>query len=262
MAVPANTVKERSVIEDRIKDILETTLDSLQYMTVDRELEENAGMQKDILVYTYTGEVEEVAEGAGNTERGTVAFTEVPYKVKVKQQVFDYTDEQYMKDPMIVEVGAKGMAQTMKNDMNSDFFTEIAKASQTVTATAFNYDTVVDALEKMNLEDESGLFLIIGSDLKADIRKDQDFKSAQLGQILFDGQVGDICGIPVVHSKKVPANTAFLATKEAVTCFMKKESEAESDRDKEKRINTEILRKVCVVALTDNTKVVKITVSA
>ena len=43
---------------------------------------------------------------------------------------------------------------------------------------------------------------------------------------------------------------------------MKKQSELESDRDKEHRINTEIGRKVCLVALTDATKVVKITISA
>ena len=62
-------------------------------------------------------------------------------------------------------------------------------------------------------------------------------------------------------SKKVPANTAYLATKEAVTCFVKKQNEVEQDRDKEKRINTVITRKVALVALTDATKAVKITVT-
>ena len=65
--------------------------------------------------------------------------------------------------------------------------------------------------------------------------------------------------MPVAFSKKVPANTAYLATKEAVTCFIKKQNEVEQDRDKEKRINTVITRKVALVALTDATKAVKIT---
>ena len=63
-------------------------------------------------------------------------------------------------------------------------------------------------------------------------------------------------------SKKVPAKTAYLATKEAVTLFNKKGVELEADRKKEERINTEITRKVCLVALTDATKAVKITVGA
>ena len=114
----------------------------------------------------------------------------------------------------------------------------------------------------MNVEDESGLFLLIGNDLKAAIRKDADFKSSKLGEILYTGQIGDICGVPVIHSKKVPAKTAYLATAQAVTLFKKKESELESERDKEARINTEIGRKVCLVALTDATKAVKITIGA
>lgn len=259
--VPANVLQDRKVIEDRIKDILETSLDTMQLMTIDNDLVENAGMVKAINTYEYQGAVEAVAEGATNTTRGKVTFTEKEYRVKVKQQVFDYTDEQYMKDPMVVEVGAKGMATTMKNDMNNDFFTEIAKTTTLHETDAFTYDTVVDAIEKMNIEDESGLFLLIGNDLKATIRKDVDFKSSRLGEILYTGQIGDIAGVPVIVSKKVPVKTAYLATEEAVTLFMKKKSEHEYKRQQEERINTEIGRKVCLVALTDATKAVKITVT-
>lgn len=259
--VPSNVIQDRKVIEDRIKDILETSLDTVQLMTIDNDLAENAGMVKSINTYEYEGAVEAVAEGATNTTRGIVKFTEKEYRVQVKQQVFDYTDEQYMKDPMVVEVGAKGMATTMKNDMNSDFFTEIAKTTTLHECETFSYDAVVDAIGKMNVEDENGLFLLIGNDLKAVIRKDADFKASRLGEILYTGQIGDICGVPVIVSKKVPVKTAYLATKEAVTLFMKKSSELESDRKKEERINTEIARKVCLVALTDATKAVKITVT-
>ena len=262
MSIPANVLLDRKVVEDRIKDILETSLDTVQLMTIDNDLVQGAGMVKHINTYEYQGAVEAVAEGAGNTERGKVVVSEKEYRVQVKQQVFDYTDEQYMKDFKVVEVGAKGMAIEMKNDLNNDFFTEIAKTTTLHSAPAFSYDVVVDAIEKMNLEDENGLFLLIGNDLKASIRKDEDFKASRLGEILYTGQVGDISGVPVIHSRKVPANTAYLATKEAVTLFNKKGIQLEADRDKEHRINTEIARKVCLVALTDATKAVKITVGA
>ena len=262
MAVPQNVLIDRKVVEDRIKDILETSLDTVQLMTIDNDLVQGAGMVKHINTYEYQGAVQAVAEGAGNTERGKVVVSEKEYRVQVKQQVFDYTDEQYMKDPKVVEVGAKGMSIEMKNDLNNDFFTEIAKTSTLHSAQAFSYDVVVDAIEKMNLEDEAGLFLLIGPDLKAVIRKDEDFKASRMGEILYTGQIGTISGVPVIVSKKVPAKTAYLATKEAVTLFNKKGVELEADRKKEERINTEITRKVCLVALTDSTKVVKITVGA
>ena len=262
MAIPNNVILDRKVVEDRIADILETSIDTVQLMTVDNDLQENAGMVKHINTYNYEGAVEAVAEGQANTTRGRVTVSEEEYRVQVKQQVFDYTDEQYMKDPMVVEVGAKGMSIEMKNDMNNDYFTEIAKTTTLHSASKFSYDTVVDAIEKMNLEDESGLFLLIGADLKATIRKDADFKASRLGEILYTGQIGDIAGVPVIVSKKVAKNTAFLATKEAVTLFNKKGVEVEAKRQAEERINTEITRKVCLVALTDATKAVKITVGA
>ena len=262
MAISNNVILDRKVVEDRIADILETSIDTVQLMTVDNQLQENAGMVKHINTYNYEGAVEAVAEGKANTTRGRVTVAEKEYRVQVKQQVFDYTDEQYMKDPMVVEVGAKGMSIEMKNDMNNDFFAEIAKTTTLHSASKFSYDVVVDAIEKMNLEDESGLFLLIGTDLKAVIRKDADFKASRLGEILYTGQIGDIAGVPVIVSKKVEKNTAFLATKEAVTLFNKKGVEVEAKRQAEERINTEITRKVCLVALTDATKAVKITVGA
>ena len=114
----------------------------------------------------------------------------------------------------------------------------------------------------MNLEDETGLFVLINPKQKAEIRKDADFKASRMGEIIHTGQIGDISGIPVAVSKKVPADTVFVATKEAVTCFVKKEVEVEQDRIKNKRINSIIPRKVGLVALTDSTKAVKITKEA
>ena len=262
MAWNENVVYDNFVLENKFKDILETKLDSIKFMTVDTDLQGVEGTKKTINTYTYEGAVQAVAEGAANTERGKVTFAGQDYEVKVKQQVFDYTDEQVMKDKNVVEVGIKGSATEMVNDLNNDFFTEIARTSTLHTHTgALSYDVIVDAIEKMNIEDETGLFLLIGTDLKAQIRKDADFKASRLGEMLYHGQIGDICGVPVAVSKKVPKNTAYLATKEAVTCFIKKQNEVEQDRQKEKRINTVITRKVALVALTDATKAVKITVT-
>ena len=261
MAVPQNTLYDNFVIENRVKDILETALDSIQFMKVDTDLVENAGMVKYINTYAYEGAVESVAEGEGNTTRGKVTFTEEEYRVKVKQQVFDYTDEQLMKDPLVREVGARGMASTMINDMNDDYFTEIAKTTTVLTDTKFNYDTIVDAIEKLQVEDEKGLFCLIGLDLKTAIRKDEDFKASRLGEILYSGQIGDISGVPVIVSKKVPENTCYVAFKDAVTLFTKQDIELKEVRKEEERINTDISRRVCIVALTDSTKAVKVTVT-
>lgn len=258
----ANTLYDNVVLESKINDILETKLNAQNFMTIDTDLQAEAGMKKRINAYTYEGNVEEVAKGAKNTLKGKVTFQGNDYEVKVKQQTVEIQDEDIMQDPLVVEVAMEGSAIEMVNDLNADFFTEIAKTTTQHEHTGdFSYDVVVDAIEKMNIEDETGLFLLVGNDLKAQIRKDEDFKASRLGEILYAGQIGDICGVPVSVSKKVPANTAFLATKEAVKCFVKKEAEVEQDRDIETRTNTFVTRKVGLVALVDSTKAVKINVT-
>ena len=260
----ANTVYDNFVLESKLKDILSTKLNTKTLMTIDNSLTESAGMIKKVNTYTYTGKVEKLAKGAKNTQRGAITYASTPYTVKVAQQVFDYYDEEFMQDPNVLDYGLEGAAQVMVNDMTADFFTEIAKAtlSQTYTSGQFSYDVVVDAISKMNIEDESGLFLLVGTDLKAAIRKDADFKAKELGKVIADGAIGTLCGVPVIHSKAVPADTAYLATREAVTLFTKKDNEVEQQRDAEERKNTVIMRKVNLVALTDATKVVKIVTGA
>ena len=252
-----NTVYENEVIASQLKDNLATRFNARNYMTIDNELAESAGMIKKIHTYKYEGKVEVLAEGQGNTVRGRITFDSAPYEVKTAQQVFDYTDEEFMQDPKVVDYGVAGASNEMVNDITKKYFDELKKANMSITYTAFSYDSVVDGIALMNLEDESGLFLIVGNDLKATIRKDADFKSKELGKVIADGAVGTLCGVPVIVSKYVGEGEAYLATKEAITLFTKKDNEVEQDRDKEKRKNTVILRMVNLVALTDATKVVK-----
>ena len=259
----ANTVYANKVIEAKAKDLLTTAVNTRNLMTIDDSLTQEAGMTKTINVYTYSGEAEELAAGVGNTasKRGNISYTGTDYTVKMVQQAFDYTDEDFMKDNTIVDNMLKGANQVMINKMTSDFLTECAKATlkQTFTkGSAIGYDTIVDAISKLNLEDESGVFVVIPNAWKASLRKDQDYKSARMGEVIYNGQVGTICGIPVIASKAL-TDKAYVMTKEAVKLFMKKDVEVEQDRDADKRKNSIYLRDCYVCALTDATKACKIT---
>lgn len=256
----ANTVYANKVIEAKAKDLLSTSLNTRNLMTVDTELTQNAGMTKTINVYTYTGEAEEVAAGAGNSNRGSISYVGNDYTVKMVQQAFDYNDEDFMKDNTIVDNMLKGANQVMVNKMTADFIAEAKKATLTQTFAkggAIGYDTIVDAISKLNVEDESGLFVVIPNTWKASLRKDEDYKAARMGEVVYNGQVGTICGIPVIATKAL-TDVAFVMTKEAVKLFMKKDVEVEQDRDADKRKNSVYLRTAYVCALVDATKIAKI----
>lgn len=260
----ANTVYANKVLEAKAKDLLTTSVNTRNLMTVDNSLAQNVGMTKTINVYTYTGEAEELAAGVGNTasKRGSIAYKGTDYTVKMVQQAFDYLDEDFMKDNTIVDNMLKGANQVMVNKMTSDFITEAKKATLGVTfATAIGYDVIVDAISALNVEDESGIFIVIPNAWKAALRKDADYKSARMGEVIYNGQVGTICGIPVIATKALTTE-AFVMTKEAIKLFMKKDVEVEQDRDADKRKNSVYLRTAYIVAMVDATKICKVSKSS
>lgn len=253
----ANTVFNNKIIEAKAKDLLTTSVNTRNLMTVDNSLAQGAGMVKTINVYTYTGTAEEVAAGKGNTNRGAISYVGNDYTVKMVQQAFDYTDEDFMKDNTIVDNMLKGANQVMVNKMSSDFVAECAKASVAHTFTTFGYEAIVDGISKLNIEDESQLFVVIPNAWKADLRKDEDYKSARMGEVIYNGQVGTICGIPVIATNALE-DAAYVMTKEAVKLFLKKDVEVEQDRDADTRTNSVYLRTAYICALVDATKICKL----
>lgn len=262
----ANTVYSNFVIADKATELLLTKVNTRSLMTIDTSLQEVAGMKKTINTYIYSGEAEALSVGAGSTaaKRGSISYVGKDYEVLALQQAYDYFDEDAMRDDKIVGYMSDGATQVMANRLTNDFYNALNDGVTGITTFAsgstISYSVVADAIADMNIEDESELFLIVSPEWKANIRKDEDYKNAQMGEVVYNGQVGTICGIPVIVSKALTgAECAYLLTTEAVTCFMKKDVEVEQERDADTRKNSVYLRTYYVVALTDATKVRKIT---
>lgn len=271
----SNVVFDNRVIGSKFQDLLVTALNARNFMTIDTELAEAPGMYKTVNTYVNTaGTVEELGEGYGNTSTGTVEFVSKDYRVLCAQYRFMFSDEDVLKDPKVVDAHTKFASEKVANYLTSKFYGALdtvvggegADADDFVVHSVeiaankhISYDVVVDALDYLNFEKEDELFLLIPNSWKKYIRKDEDFKAARMGEILFTGQIGTIAGIPVICTKALNSlEEAFIMTKEAVTMFIKKESEVEDERDKDKRENWYWTRQYFVCALTDATKVVRI----
>lgn len=258
----ANQVYDNVVLANKIEDILTTAVDLTSYMTVDTSMTQEAGMKKKINTYKAQGNVETLAMGDGNTGDIEVSFSTKEYEVETVQGRFQYYDEQAMTDPMVVQAGLEGIAKTMINDFTAKAVVEFEKATLTVQRTGFAFTDVVDAIAKLKTENEDGLFILVGiadlanfrKELKDDLKYNEDF--------VRTGYVGSVCGVPVIVTKAITNGNIYLASKEAVTLFIKKDTEVEQERDANVRNNKVYIRKVAVVALTDETKVVKLTPKA
>lgn len=255
------TVYPNMVIENRIDNALNTSLATRTLMNIDSTLQGTDGMVKKIKKYTYTGTAQAVAKGE-TADAGAVAYVDADYTVARVQAKFNYFDDDAMTDSKYVETGIDGMPKSMVNYANNKFFGELAKIGYGVDTSAFTYDAIVDAIADMDVEDENGLFILGGNDFKKAIRKDADFKSANQGEILFTGQIGSIVGKPVIISKLVPANVSYVVTREAITCFIKKDTFVEQAHDIETKENIITADNYVIVALTNDTKARKVILPA
>jgi hypothetical protein len=258
----AHQVYENVVLSNKITDILTTNVAINNYLTVDTSLTEEAGMKKKIITYNSTGNIEQLAMGKGNTEGIEVTNSTDEYEVLTYQGKFEFYDEEEMTDPMIVETGLKHAAAKMTNKFVAEALEKMGDATLSVSNTAWSFDVVVDAIAKMGKEVENGLFLLVSPADLAAIRKALKNDLTYSEAFVRTGYIGSVCGVPVIISEAVPAGQAFLGTNEAVTLFMKKDTETEYVRDADHRKNTYFVRKVAVVALTDGSKIVKITIGA
>lgn len=258
----ANQVYENIVLANKIEDILTTAVDLTSYMTVDTSMTQEAGMKKKINTYKAVGEVEELAMGEGNTQDIESTFDTKEYEVKTVQGRFQYFDEQAMTDPMVVQAGLEGIAKTMINDFTKKAVAEFDKATLTVERSGFAFTDIVDAIAKLNTENEDGLFILVGTANLANFRKELKDDLKYNEAFVRTGYVGSVCGVPVIVTKAITNGNIYLASKEAVTLFIKKDTEVEQERDANVRNNKVYIRKVAVVALTDENKVVKLTPKA
>lgn len=255
----AHTIYENFVLENKIEDMLTTAIDMNAFLTPDYSLAENAGMKKTVNTYVATGNVEDLAKGEGNNSANdiTVSYTSKDYVVSTTQGHLPYYDEEEMTDPMVVEVGLKGMADKMTNDLTSKAIGAMNEATLQFGITDWGFNDFVDAIALYPYENENGLFCLINPKQKASIRKQlaDDLKYSE--GFARTGYIGSVCGVPIISSKAVPENFAFLGTKEAVKCFVKKGVEIEQSRDADHRKNDIYARKVMLVALVDATRMIK-----
>ena len=250
-----NTVYENTVLETKLTELLNSDLEVRALMTIDDSLTEGAGLTKVINRYTFHGEVEQLYAGETNGAESYIYFTPETYTVKRYQQTFRYNDMEVMRDPAMIDAALKGMADAMGNQIRQEYFDQLRRIRNRhpFSGDTVAYTDIVEALGNIGREVEDGLFIIMGTDARTAIRLNPDFIAARQGEILYSGQFGTLCGIPVLFSRLVPANTVIITEKAAVKFFVKREAGLEQVRDIETKDNTVVYERHGLIALVDDT---------
>ena len=260
----ANQVYENFFLSNEVEDQFNSHLDLQQFCTVDNGLVGTAGMKRVINTYRATDGTEKLVMGAGNTKSIEVNLTDAEYEIALAQNRFKYYDEQAMKDPNLVPVGMKHSGTDLFNTMNDDIFAEFNKTGVEVPATSLDFSAFVDAVAALNIENIEGVsvFAFVCPKDIAKLRKALKDDLKYVESFAKTGYIGTVAGVNVYTKKDATEGEVIVATKEAVTIFNKKGIEIEQDRDGNIRENTIYSRKYYIVALTNESKVVKIKVGA
>ena len=182
----------------------------------------------------------------------------------MSQVRFPYYDEEIMRDPMVVDTGVRHMTTDMFNHTQGDIFTEFNKATQSVTLNGTDYfGAFVDAVAMLPGEnqEEREVFAFVHPNDKAAIRKALKDDLKYVSEFVRQGYIGHVADWALYTKKDAVPGTIVGGTKEAVTLFNKRGVEVEQERDADVRENKVWSRKYYLVALTDATKAVKITLA-
>ena len=259
-----NTIYENFFLSNTVEDQFNSHLDLQQFCTVDDGLVGVAGMKRIIHSYRATNGTEKLTVGQGNSKSIEVSYTPVEYDIALAQNRFVWNDEHAMTDPMIVPTGMKHAGTDMYNTVQGDIYGEFAKTGLEVDATAPTFDAFVDAVAALNIEgdEDVNIFAFVCPKDKAKVRKALKDELKYVEAFARAGYIGTVAGVNLYDKKDATEGEIVVATKEAVTIFNKKGVEMEQERDANTRVNSAYARKYYVVALTNESKAVKIKITA
>ena len=267
----ANNGYSNFFLSNTVEDQFNSHLDLLQFCTIDNSLVGTAGMKRIIHSYRATNGTEKLAIGQGNSKSIEVSYIPVEYTIALAQNRFVWRDEDAMTDPMLVPVGMKHAGTDMFNTVQGDIYGEFAKTSIEVPASAPNFEAFVDAGAALNIENLEGVtkFALVCPKDMGKIRKALKDDLKYDAAYARSGYVGSVGDIHVYTKADATEGEIIVATKEAVTVFNKKGVETEvisngnrSETAANVRENTAFSRKYYIVALTDESKAVKIKLTA
>lgn len=255
-------VFDNKIVAQKLENQLTTALDLNQYITTDYSLSATPGMTIEVHTYHGTGDVEDLDMTEGNSGDIGANYTTESYTVTTTQGRVPYYDEQQMNDPTAVDKAIQHLSEQLTNDLTEKVVAELNKATNIVNEFGFDFAGTVEAIASMPDENNDGLFMLINKKDYATLQKNLNTNLQYVEAFARTGYVGSVAGVPVILTAAVPAGTAYIASREAVTAFVKKGVEVEQERDPNTRKTTIYGRKVMVIALTNADKVVKLTTAA
>ena len=229
---------------------------------VNRDLEGRPGSKLALPKYSFIELADVVAEGA-DIPMSVLESEFVEKEVKKIAKGVTITDEAILSaygNP--VDEIAKQLLMAIAGKVDNDCVAAFREATKNVSVTGkFNKDAVIDMIAQFGEDMDEDMVLVINAAQLAEIRRDDAFMHVMNGQVIMNGEIGQIFGARVVVSNKVGDKEAFLVKQGAVEIIMKRNVAVEADRNIVNKTNIFTADEHYVVYLRDESKIVKATIA-
>lgn len=273
------------VMADMISAVIPTKIVATPFARIDDTLQGKPGNTITVPQYAYIGDAEDIAEGVkADTVKLTATSTEATVKKAVK--ALEITDEAKLSGYGNPEAEAVSqLAKSIASKMDADVMGAITDSSKVQlafdgSAKAISYEQVVDAIDVFGEEVNSEKVMFVNPAQVTTLRKDANFISAdKYGtgvSVMVTGEIGRIANTRVVPTKRIEkTGTTYVCpivkltndaeaeeSAPAVTIYMKRGVNLESDRDILAKKDVYSVDQHYTAALTNTAKVVLATFKA
>lgn len=256
------------VMADMISAQLTKKIRFAPLATIDTTLEGQPGNSITVPKFAYIGDAEDVAEGIAIGTTVLSATTDSTPVIKKAGKAVEISDEAVLSgygDP--IGEAQSQLSKSVVNKIDNDCLAQLGTAPLAYDGSAkvIDYETVVNAVDLFEEEDDEPRVLFIHSKQKTQLRKDPNFiRASDLGdKVLITGTIGEIAGCQVVVSNKITDDTLkyenYIVKSGALTIYLKRKVNIEDDRDILKKTTVIVVDEHYVAHLSDDSKVVKLT---
>lgn len=258
------------ILENYLESILTTKLNAERLFAVDAGLNAEPGMiVKRHRYLSDSGKAEILGRLEGNSKEIEAGYIEENYECVTCQAKTSWADEDFYRDPKLVEDQLKGLAENMIEALENACVTEMDKGRQVIAydpnelyTENYLYVKLASALSQLkryNREDIADMAIYCGVDLEPVIRTVLKDDIKYRAEFIRDGAIGQILGMDIITSNLFnDTGKIYILRKGALTYFTKTGLQTEQFRDPDCRRTDEYARKVGIVALTDDRLIIRL----
>lgn len=200
-------VFDPQVVSDMINAKVSKKAVMTGYIKVDNTLQGVPGSTVTVPRWGYIGEAVDLEEGQP-IDTTKMAFTTAQYGIKKIGKGVMLTDEAQLSgygNPM--GTATNQIALSISEKLDNDRVAVLYESKNVVDASsaAIKYSAIVDGVDMFGEEEDSRKVILIHSKQKTQLRKDNEFLSADKFQpgVMVTGAIGRVAGCDVVVSNKV-----------------------------------------------------------